>query len=65
MNDEIRMKIDELRALLIKEMPYTTTGVSVFVNCEECRITINDRTPYQLKAQGISMRNLKGDFITD
>ena len=63
MNEEIRMKIDELRELLIKEMPYTTTSVNVFFNYQECQITINDRTGEQLKKEGVSMRNLKGDFI--
>jgi hypothetical protein len=35
------------------------------VNCEERVIETTERTPAQLKAAGISMRNLRGDFIRE
>ncbi len=39
------------------------TTFSLFINCEEHEVKIKRRTEQDLKRAGISMRNLKGDFI--
>ena len=43
--------------------PADVVSVEVFINCEGHNITIRTRTQDDLKKAGISMRNLKGDFI--
>lgn len=39
------------------------TAFSLFINCEEHEVKIKQRTEEDLQRAGISMRNLKGDFI--
>lgn len=58
----------ELVEGLVRHLRYsargTTVSFSLFVNCEGSSVEIRDRTPEDLKASGISMRNLRGEFIT-
>ena len=63
MKQIITDKIDELREMLRKEMSTITTRVEIVFTCECCTIDITTRTAHELKVDGISMRNLKGDFI--
>ena len=64
MKQSITNKIDELRELLRAEMPDITTRVEIVFTAQSCNIQITDRTTEELKRDGISMRNLKGDFIS-
>lgn len=64
MKQSITNKIDELRELLRAEMPEITTRVEIVFTAQSCNIQITDRTAEELKRDGISMRNLKGDFIS-
>lgn len=63
MNTEIQNKIEELHAALQSHAPETWVGFYVFFNCEGSQVEITTRTAEQLKKTGISIRNLKGDFI--
>ena len=63
MNSEITKAIDDLVEALRKQSPEQMITFSVFVNCQERIVTTKERTPEQLKAAGISMRNLRGNFI--
>lgn len=63
MTPRITKAIDELVVALRQESHEHTTSFQLFVNCEERVIETNMRTPEDLKTAGISMRNLRGDFI--
>ena len=63
MNEKINNAIELLVKALKEESPEYMVTFKLFVNCEERRIETSERTPEQLKAQGISMRNLRGEFI--
>lgn len=41
----------------------TTVSVSIFFNCDGVTVETSERTPESLMAAGISMRNLRGEFI--
>ena len=55
--------LTELRKALQKELEETCTSVSIFINSQETKITTSHRTVSQLKNDGISMRNIQGNFI--
>lgn len=61
--DKVEQKIKELQEVLKKELSDETICVELFFNCQGYKLSINERTSEQLKANGISMRNLKGEFI--
>lgn len=63
MNQEIQQKLKELSFLLKRDLPTETTSVTIFINCEEMRINTSQRMPRQLKKQGVSMRNIAGEWI--
>jgi uncharacterized protein YjaG (DUF416 family) len=65
MTPKITNAIDALVDALREESPEQMTTFRLFVNCEERVIETSERTPAQLKAAGISMRNLRGDFIQE
>jgi hypothetical protein len=64
MHYEIQKKINELHAALREHAPKDTTTFRLFINCEEVNVETTARTADQLKASGISMRNLAGGFIS-
>tara|TARA_R110002020_G_scaffold467655_2_gene691407 strand:- start:2852 stop:3043 length:192 start_codon:yes stop_codon:yes gene_type:complete len=61
--NKIQDAIDHLEKTLRTYVSKETDSFTVFVNCEGREVTINERKPEQLKAEGISMRNLAGEFI--
>jgi len=63
MNNEIQAKINELNEALRKHAPSGMTTFRLFVNCEEVNVETTTRTPDQLKEDGISMRNIAGNWI--
>ena len=63
MSEKINNAIESLVEALREESPEYMVTFKLFVNCEERRIETSERTPEQLKAQGISMMNLRGEFI--
>ena len=63
MTQEIKTKLNELAEILKKDMPKETTSVNIFINCEELRFETSQRMPEQLKQQGISMKNIAGEWI--
>lgn len=60
---KINEAIENLRNVLIEELSEHTVSAEVFISASECKFSYNVRTPAKLKAEGISMRNLAGDFI--
>lgn len=65
MTPKITNAIEALVDALREESPEQMTAFRLFVNCEERVIETSERTPAQLKAAGISMRNLRGNFIRE
>ena len=63
--NKIQIAIDNLESVVREHSANTVTGFSVSINCEGREVRINVRRPEQLRAQGISMRNLAGDFIKE
>jgi anion-transporting ArsA/GET3 family ATPase len=63
MTTKINDAIESLVAALRAESPENMTTFRLFVNSEELRIETSERTPKQLKAGGVSMRNLRVNFI--
>lgn len=65
MTPKITNAIEALVDALREESPERMTTFRLFVNCEERVIETSERTPAELKSAGISMRNLRGDFIRE
>lgn len=63
MNPEIQSAIDNLVSALRTNSPPTATAFDLFANHSEVEVRFHSRTPEGLKIDGISMRNLKGEFI--
>jgi hypothetical protein len=63
MNTEIKKAVENLRNALIVHGDDECTTMTVFFNCEGYEISYNHRTADDLKNDGISMRNVRGDFI--
>lgn len=65
MTTKITNAIDALVDALREESSEQMTTFRLFVNCEERVIETAERTHAELKAAGISMRNLRGNFIRE
>jgi hypothetical protein len=63
MTNRIENAIQELVKALREESDEQIVSFNLFVNCQEYDVETKRRTPVQLKDQGISMRNLRGNFI--
>lgn len=63
MNEDIQDKINELVGELRKSSEKTAVSFRLFVNCEGVDTEIAYRHPESLRQAGITMRNLRGDFI--
>lgn len=63
--DQIKLHaaLESLQRCLIDVCSDLTTVVTVNVNCEGYSTKIHERSPESLKRDGISMRNIKGEFI--
>jgi hypothetical protein len=64
MTPKIQAAIDSLVDALREESPHRMIAFRLFVNCEERVIETTERTPAELESAGISMRNLRGNFIS-
>jgi hypothetical protein len=65
MTPRINQAIDDLVKALREESPKQMIAFTLFVNSEESEVKTRTRTPEQLKARGVSMQNLRGEFIKD
>ncbi len=63
MSPTITEAVGALVRALRRESPEHMTAFRLFVNCQEHVVETSERTPDELKSAGISMRNLRGDFI--
>ena len=63
MTSKLVEKLNELRAVLEQEMPKETTSVSIYVTYDGTDVSTSMKTPDDLKREGASMRNIKGEWI--
>ncbi len=63
MTNNLVEKLNELRAALEQELPQVTTSVSIYITCDGADITTSMKTADDLKREGASMRNIKGEWI--
>lgn len=61
--EKIEQKVKELFGVLQQELSTNTTSVNVFFNAYGYKLEINERTAGQLRMDGISMKNIHGEFI--
>jgi hypothetical protein len=55
--------IDDFIKKLREKSSSTVTSVQIFVSGSDSEIVIKKRTPEELRRDGISMTNLKGEWI--
>ncbi len=63
MNNKTRDAIESLKEAILEEAGKNAVSCTVFFNCHEYEYKIKYRTAESLNADGISMRNLSGDWI--
>jgi len=54
-----------LKKDLTEILPRDVTSCEIFVNCEGIKMTLSNTFHEDLKREGYSMQNLKGEFIKD
>jgi len=63
MNTLIKEAIDNLQEAISDYGDNDCAYIKLFFSCEGMELTVSKRTADQLKATGISMRNVRGEFI--
>lgn len=63
MSEELFQAIKSLQSVIEKEASATTTAVRLYLNCEGYDIEYQTRTAEALKLSGVSMRNIRGEWI--
>lgn len=63
MGTKIEQEIEKLVELIREESPSNATSFELFVNSESYEIKYGHHNAKELKENGISMRNLKRDWI--
>ena len=63
MNILIKEAIDNLQETISDYGDNNCVSIKLFFNCEGMELTVSKRTADQLKAAGISMRNVRGEYI--
>lgn len=63
MNTRINKAIKELYEVVKEESLEEDVAFEMFINCEGYTHSFQVRTPDQLESAGISMRNIKGDWV--
>jgi hypothetical protein len=63
MNDKIQQAIVDFHEVLKDELGSDATAVKVFISNHEYNFEVMAKSPAQLKQDGISMRNIRGEWI--
>lgn len=63
MTNKLQAAINALKELAKEELSTNTTSVQILINCQGVSYKIQERGAEELKKDGISMRNIQGDFI--
>lgn len=64
MTQEQEQKLNDIVSQLKELYPSTTTSIRLVITADESSITATYRHPEQLKSANISMRNIKGEWIS-
>lgn len=64
MNELIQQKIKELREVIEQELPESIVKFEVTFTGTNTNTSMQHKYKEDLEREGISMRNLKGNFIT-
>ena len=63
MSEQLTQALKNLYDVLQQEAHDHCVSVNVFFNCEGYRIEQGTHTPESLKRAGVSMRNLRGEWV--
>lgn len=63
MTEELSQALKHLRDIVQKESHSHCVSVEIFINHEGYKVELTLRTPGSLQREGISMRNLNGEWI--
>ena len=63
MSEQLAQALKNLRDILQNESHEHCVGVQVFFNSQGYEIEYHTRTPGSLQRDGVSMRNLRGEFV--
>ena len=62
-NDKVQSAVEELHRVLNEEMGRNVVGCKIFISHYEYNFEAVSRSPAQLKSDGISMRDIRGNWI--
>lgn len=65
MTNELTSAINQVFEILKRECPRDCVSVTLFFNSQGYTIEVNNRSYESLKRDGVSMRDIRGDFIKD
>lgn len=63
MNDEIQKALEAFHAVLNKELGSNAVSASIFISSHEYNFEVKTKSPAQLKGQGVSMKDIRGNWI--
>ena len=63
MNDKVQSAIEELHRVLNEEMGSNVVACKIFISDHEYNFEAMSRSPAQLKSDGISMKDIRGNWI--
>ncbi len=63
MSDKIQQALKNLHDVLNAELGSNAVAVRIFISSHECNFEVETKSPTQLKNDGISMRNIRGEWI--
>ena len=63
MNPRIQEALRELHLILNEELGSNAVACRIFISDHEYNFEVETRNPAQLKSAGISMKNIKGEWI--
>lgn len=55
--------IDDLRSVLDKELGNNVVSIEIFLSNSEQYVSVKTKSAAQLKSNGISMKNIRGEWI--
>lgn len=63
MTENIQKAIADLHDLLNEELGNNVVSCRIFISSSERHFEVDTKSPAQLKGDGISMKNIKGEWI--
>ena len=63
MNDRIQNALKELHSVLNEELGSNVVACRIFISDHEYQFSAESKTPAELRSDGISMKNIRGEWI--